>query len=291
MQVLVVGLQPLDSGKTRLARGIIKALKSEGYEAAGFKPVAATDIWLNPAALHETRHRRVVVTGDGLSLSEASGGVSPEALNPLAVLLAPYDPSQAGWRITDPWPPGGPEARSVLLRLTACQDSRAHTVHAINMQAVHRVPERVQALVLEAAGHLVPPPRRVDRRTLEDVYRGAYSDWADSCLWHLRERFEALVVESNSDVAAPTPGSIQADLVVAVYPGVAALVDGDRYKRAVEVLAASGRMQTVTAGEAIALAGVTGRIPLPLLGPGEDYAPWDLEAIVDALKESRKAGG
>ncbi len=287
MQILVVGFQPLDSGKTRLARGIIKALKSEGYDTTGFKPVAATDIWLNPAALHETKQRRVLVTGDGMSLAEATGDVSPEAVNPLAVLLAPYDPSQTGWRITDPWPPGGPEARSVLLRLTACRDGRAHTVHAVNMQAVHRAPERVQAEILDAASQLVPPPRRVDRRTLEGVYRGAYSDWADSCLWHMRERFDAVVVESNSDVAAPTPGSMQADLVVAVYPGVAAIVDGDRYRKAVEVLAASGRIQAITAGEAIALAGVTGRIPLPLLGPGEDYKPWDLEAIVEALKEAR----
>ncbi len=287
MIILVNGLIGDGSGKTILASSLVSILKKEGFDVVGFKPVGGTDIWLRPWVMSESRKRRLVVTGDGVILERVSMNVEDgEVLNPIAILLGYADPSRFAWKssmldrhlssISD---------RSLIGRVTMCEGGNAYTTHFINASSIHDSPARIQAAILELAALLDPKPLRVERGFIEEILEGRLVDAPDSCLKSLLRKHEIIVVESNSDIAAPTHMSSRPDIVVTVAPGVASILSGSRFKNAIEVLAIRGRPWSVTTKEVVNITGVEKTIYLPLLeDPMEGYTYNDLEEIIDYIK-------
>jgi len=256
--ILVVGLGE-GSGKTVLASSLAAALRREGVDAVLGKPISGVDLWRAPWILKEWERRRLVVGPDLLVHEQAMGGAEPvEVAGPLVLAWAPRDPSRSGWR-----GPGGSEP--VAGRVTTCRGGRAESLHFVDVRGLERVPRGVAERVVEAAGRLVPLPVRADRSLSERVATGGFILEADACMRLAASRRELLVLESQADVAVPSPLGLEASLVVVAGYGVAGLVDGDRWRRAVEVAAGSGLL-AVAARDILRLTGVEESIHLPFTG-------------------------
>ena len=288
MKVLVVGLIGEGSGKTILASSLVSTLKREGMDAIGFKPVGGTEIWARPLVLEETRKRSTLVTGDALVLERASGRPYPiEVYNPIGFHIVPLDPASFNWslkslfRVT-----AGLPSRVALGRVSTCLDGKVESLHFVNTDSLSKSPARLSNALMDVASSLSPRPVKVDRGFVERVLEGEYVEAADRCLHVLEERHEVVVIESNSDIASPTYSSLTADLVLAVSPGVVAVIDGKRYSNAVSISSVSGKPWSVTAEEAVELSGIMDYVELPLLtDPEEGYNYNDLYPLVDKIKE------
>ncbi len=285
MIILVVGLYPESSGKTVMASSLVAALRRDGVEAFPFKPVGGTDVWASPWALRESRRLRVLATGDALALRRPVEGAPVELVNPLGFHILPLDPERVSWRVRDALGVQGLARRIALARATFCRGDNVYSVHLFNPDALRRAPRSLEREVMEVAGALVPLPLRAGDEAMENILAGHYVDEVDQCLERVRGMAEVVVVESNSSIAAPTRATARPDLVVAVSPGAAYLADGERFSKAVELVSLAGKPWSVDAGEALALAGHTGSISLPLLeDPVEGYGPDILAPIIERVK-------
>jgi len=288
LRVLVVGLRPVDSGKTTLATSLVSILRRRGLDAVGFKPIGSTEVWLHPEALRWSGEHGVVVTPDALKLSTASEAAEPlDIVEPVAALHAPPDPSRWDWNPSAyEAAQADPNRTAALLRVTMCRAGQRASLHAIVNGVLEKTPPTIASLLRGLSARLSPPPLRVGWPAVAELLGPRALEAADSCLHTLSSRHEIVVIESFSDVAAPTPASLSADIVVAVAPGVAAVIEGRRYSQAVMARTGAGSLSVVTAGEAVHLAGPGARVDLPLLDePEEGYSPTHLEPIIDRIKD------
>lgn len=283
LTVLVVGYEPLDSGKTTLAAGLASSLAGMGFDVGVSKPVGGVDLWRSPWVLRESERLGLIVSGDAVSLVRAVESTDPlDEVNPVAVLLAPLDPSRSEWRVQSGEAPL--QQRAVAARVTACSGRGKSTVQAVNVEALQRLPEPWARRVEEMASTLNPRAVKAGDEFMENLLGPGSLGPADSCLRLLLERREAVVIESQSDVAAPTPLSLTANVVVAVAPGKAAVLDGDRYSKAVNVVGNIGAPHLLRASEVIHLARPQAEVDLPVLEePRLGYRPGDLDKLVDAV--------
>ena len=279
--ILIVGLGE-DTGKTILAASLTGALRGIGYEALAFKPHAAGRVWGGPS-LEYSMERGYIVTGDAVLLDRASGGVlGPEATAPVSILTSPWDPERSGWR---------PLHQDLVLagRISACREDRVETLHFYNIEDLERAPPGVRDALIDLAGRLHPKPVRAGRELAERLLEGQFIPEAESCLARALARGDVVVVESNSDVAVPTPSSLNASLVLVSAWTRVAVVPGERWRRAVEVLAGTLGPHRVSAVEVLRLSGASQVVGLPLLqDPLEGYRQRDLEpllALIQAVLE------
>jgi predicted P-loop ATPase/GTPase len=286
VRVLVVGYLEVDSGKTTLAASLVTALRREGFNSVGFKPVGATELWFKPWILEESKRRRLLVTFDGLILEKASRGSLPaHIINPIGGLLAPVDPSKLDWRegFIDVLL-AQPHRRLVTLRVTSCTQTGAISFHAVNQSILSKVADSIAEPLRDLYLALNPPPSPVSLGDLEAFMDSDAAIVADTCLEKLEER-EVTVVESNSDVAAPTYKSLQSNLVIVVAPSIAAIVDGGRYAKAVNLKSISGKPWSVRVKEVVQLTKAKTLVELPPKNePMEGYTHDELKAVIEEVK-------
>ncbi|MGC9071710.1 MAG: hypothetical protein ACP5HK_03315 [Acidilobus sp.] len=285
MRALVSGLLTFDSGKTVLTASLIRGLIREGVSAAASKPLGATDLWGHPEALLRSRGAREVVTYDGYALAKASGDRLPvEVVNPVGALLAPTPPSRYRGRSAFEASLVEPFRRAVLVRVTTCV-GESRSLHLANVDALSRVSRNVSEAIEEVSAYLTPPPAAASDDAIASVFSGGASAAADTCVSLAEKASEVLVIESNSDVAAPTAQSAYPSVAIFVAPGEAYVVDGQRFSRALEVLSMSGRPWVAKTYEVLELTGYMDRVDLPLLeDPDEGYQPDDVRALLDRIK-------
>ena len=282
--LLIVGYTSYVSGKTILAGSLVSVLRSRGLDAVGVKPLAGVDAWEYPWILRVIRDRRVVVSGDALRLYTASEGVEGlETISPVTVIMAPRDPSKQMWRLPDP-----EKREPVLGRISVCRANRVDTVHFINTDALNRASNGIVAAILEAAGRLQPLPLRAGDDFAERVLSGAFTREAESCIAKVLASHDYVLFESNSDIAVPTPSALGAEWVLVVAPGSVGLVKGERWAKAVELLAGPGGLRAITVREVLSLTGVLETFQLPFLSdPMEGYKEQDLDALISYITEPR----
>ena len=285
MRVLVSGLLHVGSGKTVLAASLVRALVREGFVAAASKPLGATDLMCHPDVIGKTREARVLLTWDGYVLHRASGERLPvEVVNPVGALLAPVLLSRHGGWSSYEATLSEPFRRAVLVRATACV-GESRSVHFINSDALLRTNRYVGEAVEELALYLNPPPVKAGDEAVSGLFSGGGAATADTCLALAESSSDVLIVESNSNVAAPTLRSAYPDIAIVVGYGEAYLIEGERFSRALEALALSGRPWVASSSEVLQLTGSSERLELPLLeDPDEGYPQDMLQPIVERVK-------
>ncbi|MCE4625122.1 MAG: hypothetical protein F7C35_04580 [Desulfurococcales archaeon] len=286
VRVLVVGVAGENSGKTVMGASLVGILRREGLKTAPFKPYAATRVWLHPDILGEVRRRRLVVTHDALLYHKVAPDVSIEALNPASLLMGEPDYSRRGWRPHPLSLERSPISQGVLGRVSLCREDRIDTFHFINIQALGRIPQSMQEAFIDAAAALKPYPLRVGDEVVENLAGGGFTSSVESCFQRIEREFDVIVIESNHDVPAPTPSAAEPDIVVAVAPGVAGIIDGERYRKSLQALSetlGAPFQARATVGEVVRLTGVMETIPLPLLEEGELYGLDDIASIVEKI--------
>ncbi|MEM1872967.1 MAG: hypothetical protein QXS85_03970 [Acidilobaceae archaeon] len=286
LKVLVAGLYHLDSGKTVLASSLVYALRREGFKAVGFKPLGVTELWSYPRILEESVRAGALVTRDGLALYKATGAFNPIVLNPVGGIAVPLDPRVFEWResLMDA-ALSNPYSRMALARVTFCTMEAPASRHFFNQAACARTARSVREEVEEAAILLRPMPEHTTPRGLAELFENEGGAAADSCLDAVSEKAEVVVAESNSDIAAPTRRLASPDLVVLVARNVAALVNGLRYSKAVELRMRQGKPWTVSTREIASLLAPQRVVELPLKSdPSEGYSASEIEEIVEEVK-------
>lgn len=227
-QILVVGLLDVDAGKTILAYSLAKALTAEGFKVSAHKPVGATDIWRSPWVIRESEERRVVVLGDAVILSNALEHSMPiELVNPLALILAPVDPTRFEWH----WTPystvmGSSTARAALSRITYCSGDEIVSRHLINPKAIERAPKSIAERLFTLAGRLRPPPEAAGEAEVSRIISSVGA--VDSCLDAGMRGYEVSIIESYSDISVPVPRALESDIVLVVTHGSMGVIQGSR---------------------------------------------------------------
>jgi predicted P-loop ATPase/GTPase len=290
VKILVVGYLEVDSGKTTLAASLITALRREGFDSVGFKPIGATELWFKPWVLEESRRRRLLVTHDGLILERASRSLPAHLVNPIGGILAPVDPSRLDWRegFVDVLL-AQPHRRLAILRVTSCTQAGVANFHVLNQSILSRVTQGVGEAIRDLAVTLNPPPTPTSLGELEAFMDNDAAIIADTCLDKLEDR-EVVVIESNADIAAPTYKSLESNLVVVVAPSVAAIIDGGRYAKAVNLKAIAGKPWSVRVREVVQLTRARTLIELtPKNEPMEGYTVDELKTVIEEVKSIVKA--
>ena len=283
--MLVAGLIPIGAGKTTLAASLASAMIREGFSVSTSKPVGATDLWGAAEVLSASKQRRLVVTRDGLALLRAIGErLPPEVVNPVGILLAPLPPSRFPSRSAFESSTFNPYMRAAVARVTACY-GRAESVHLVDRDLVSKLPRPVEQEIEDMVAVLSPPPVPASREVFEGLFMGAAGSAADSCISLEEKSSDVVVIESNSDVAAPTPLSAAPDVAVVVSPGEAYVIEGSRYSAAISALALAGKPWAASVREVFELAGYISSIELPLLEDVEEgYSTDVLQPVIDVVK-------
>ncbi|WP_434731190.1 ATPase [Thermogladius sp. KZ2Tp1] len=258
MRLLVAGLLPFESGKTTLVLGLVEEMKERGLKAGYFKPVAGHNGWFQADTLEYTVSLGVLVGHDVYVVAERLGLTEKAAiLNPVDVLSLPIDPFSA--KTT---PRGYVDLMSsslgtaVMARFTRLRGGVVEHVYYMvedNVARLSPVSAELLSRVVEAVaggGAIERTAARGLEKLLDDP--STYAE-VDRFL-ELLGGYDHLVIEGYNDVSAPTPGSCAADYVVVVAPTRAALYDGRKYCRAVEVIA-PGRPWVVRSLSVVEIAG------------------------------------
>ncbi len=285
--ILVVGVGE-DSGKTTVAASLASFLSGRGFKVSVSKPIGASELWLRPWVLRESESRGIVVTGDAVILARSlrRGDVNLEVLNPVAAILAPIDYSR--------FPPRSssaeaasllPALRVALLRISECTSSSVKRLHLSSKEALERAPESIAARLRDSMGSLKPRPLLVNSGFISSVLSSTGIEAADTCLSMLDSTSDLVVVESNSDVAAPTSLSVaKADAVIVAAPGVACVYSGERWRMAVQLQVSIGSPWRTTVSDIMEIARPEKLVAIPVTeDPLEEGIPEDaVEKIVEA---------
>ena len=287
--VLVVGVGE-DSGKTTLAASIASRLRERGFRVSVSKPVGASEVWLRPWVLRESERIGYIITGDSLILSRSIGLPEErvEEVNPVAALLTPIDYVRL--------PPRSSEAeaasiipffRTALLRVSECMGSSVRRLHLAGKEAFDRAPRLVAKALKEVAEGVKPRPLTVNSDFISRVVAETGVRASDTCLSRMESESEVVVVESNSDVAAPTPLSfLRASAVIVASPGSAAIYKGDRWRMAVSIQASIGSPWRTSVRDILGLAKPERVVEVPLVSDPLEGIPGEyIDEIVDFLQQ------
>ncbi|MET1128355.1 MAG: hypothetical protein ABWW70_03460 [Thermoproteota archaeon] len=287
--VLVVGVSE-DAGKTVLAASLARALKDRGYDVTPVKPAGATEVWRSPYVLRESARRRVLVTADALVLERYAHGIPIEELNPVAAHLVPLSHLPYATNSARGVAEIVPAFRTALLRVTECPPGKGRsTQHFVSSTLASARQTRMVAGLLDVARLLSPEPSMLDVEEVAAILSGPAADKADTCLRKIIEEHGAVIVESNSDVAAPTKLSLEkASMVVVAAHGLVSAFPGDRWRLAVEVRVAGLPPWSVSTDSVVKLLRPIAEVELPLL---EEPDPELLASYLDPLVKAYERVG
>ncbi|WP_457590285.1 hypothetical protein [Geoglobus sp.] len=225
--ILVVGLQQHDSGKTTVSMEIIRHLRSQGIDTGYTKPFAAFNAWMDYHVLEESLKHGFPVSGDAVKVkSELSIPEEVQIINPVCTVLSPLDPEKVGWNLLSL---ESTSSQLAALRVTG-RDGK------VRVYEVEADWDRFPDFFSEAWNELRKKTKteQIDYTEFEHRIERSRAH-CDFWMKRVARKHEVVVVESSSNISAPSCSSIDADIVVAVTPGRVFVVDGGRYARAIEV--------------------------------------------------------
>ncbi len=265
--LLVVGILPHDSGKTTLATSLIEEAVERGIDVGVSKPVSGFNGWYQYEYLAKSIEHHVLIGEDAHKLHKSAKSSEPiEIESPLTVLLIPPDPEKVGWR------------SSTYTAITYQHQVAIVRVSSIANTKHYYIPENIRRLTRPLRKEVeklisVVNPESLNIRDVDKLLVKSRKK-ADECLNYIKRNHELTVIESYNNFAAPTAGSLDSDIVIAVAPSKAAIFKGEDYKKAVTVLSSLKEPWKI----------VTEDI-LPLLHPEKimEFGPGKVERIFDIV--------
>ncbi|QOR94169.1 hypothetical protein IMZ38_05945 [Thermosphaera chiliense] len=233
--ILVSGLLPFDSGKTWFTLSLFKTLTATGAKAVPYKPVAAHNIWYSAITVKHSVRLKMLVGNDAYAYFRETGE-SPALLNPVALAVAPLDPSNYGFNM---------EKYLEDSALFLPQLVMARIAHHPSGQIEHFIiQENVEKTVTEARRvlELLKKKLQATARSLKEISEMLVSRRIDqivaSALNSLLEKYDVILLESFNDALLPSMGLIEnVDQIIIVAPGKAFLYDTSTTKNILQHLA------------------------------------------------------
>jgi len=241
--ILVVGAVYQDSGKTTLASALVERARERGLDVGICKPVTTFNGWFQYEAVKESRKCGKLVGRDLIRLHRAASSKDRiEIEGPLVSMIMPLDPEYLEWRMNSP------VAATLIDRLVMIRMSDLEgTEHYLVSRNLRKLPPTLEGMVMELARSLEPSPQEITAEEAQDALTES-ADRIDKCLNELRSGHRLTIVESYSDIAVPAPSALKASTVVVVAPGRAAVVDGDRFRMALDACSTVGIATQLTVG-------------------------------------------
>jgi predicted P-loop ATPase/GTPase len=240
MKILIAGILPFESGKTTLALGLAREFKSRGFSVGYLKPVAGHNGWFQQDTVDYTRATGVLVGHDAYVVASELGLTREiPILNPLDILTLPLDPFLEDLTLRRYLDYMSSSLRTaVLVRFSKIGGSGLVNDYFVIGESVSRLSSVSLALyntIISVIGEN-SSFTEISIRELEDLMNNpeTYKE-IDQTTGLLEER-EVVLVEGYNDVSAPTPSSCESDYAIAVAPTRAALYDGSKYCRGIQVL-------------------------------------------------------
>jgi predicted P-loop ATPase/GTPase len=240
MKILIAGILAFESGKTTLALGLAREFKSRGFSVGYLKPVAGHNGWFQQDTVEYTRATGVLVGHDAYVIASELGLTSEiPILNPLDILTLPLDPFLEDFTLRRYLDYMTSSLRTaVLARFSKIGESglvNNYFVVGENVSRLSTVSLAIYNTVRSAIGGK-GSYSEISTRELEDLMNNPETYEEIDRTTSLLQKREILLVEGYNDVSAPTPLSCESDYAIAVAPTRAALYDGSKYCRGIQVL-------------------------------------------------------
>ncbi len=279
--ILVAGLLEHDSGKTWSTVALVKAMRKLGLRVYPFKPVAGLNIWYSYRAFRESIERGLLVSND-LLFYKYSLGLGDDVLalvNPYVLMLSFPDPERVGGVAKYLASVASVERSLVLARETVCGGGSFESRHYVFIDSLRWLPSTVRRAVEELA-------EKLKAQAVSDVEKFMHGVGGDSfeCLRQLVESVggvDVVVMESFNNAVQPFEGAaLKADLFVVVAPGRLTVFEGDRLRRALEVV---GRAFAATVDKVYPLLKPLVSVELPLAGSVDELASFIYESGIPEI--------
>ena len=240
MKILIAGILAFESGKTTLALGLAREFRSRGFSVGYLKPVAGHNGWFQQDTVEYTRATGVLVGHDAYVVASELGLTREiPILNPLDILTLPLDPFLKDLTLRRYLDYMSSSLRTaVLVRFSKIGESGIANNYFVVGENVSRLSSVSLALyntIISVIGES-NSFTEISTMKLEDLMNNpeTYKE-IDRTTGMLQGR-EVMLVEGYNDVSAPTPSSCESDYAIAVAPTIAALYDGSKYCRGIQVL-------------------------------------------------------
>ncbi len=225
-QVLVVGLLPFDSGKTTMACSLVSEARERGYDVGVSKPISSMSGWYQHSCVERSVQYGKLIGSDIYKLHEAAGSSDPiECEGPVISLLMPPDSERVEWESKE-YLGINLTSQLVVIRVTDMKRTTHYYVPPNVERLTDTMKEEVRKVMNSAEN-----PVEVDLDFIHELLFNSYT-LADECLNHIADKHQFMVVESYNNAAAPTAKSLDAQSIVAIAPGKAALYSGELYRKA-----------------------------------------------------------
>ncbi len=250
--ILVVGTRDLDSGKTTVARALLRLYGRVARGCCGFKPKAGNNLWYDYDVVSKALSQGRLFGKDAQLLKESScTPLVEEQINPIH-RLHPI-----------PRPPGTASTASGLFivdRVSTWKD-RHHQLAVVNKNS--EIPREMtpQIDLFLSRCDDVRYVRNVEE--LNQIASTKYEEALASAYRYVRGMCDTIIYESFSNVAVPWMGMDTPDAVLAVGPGRILLFDPDRYFEAVRML--SGMLRETSTEKILELLTPLKKIEVPPL--------------------------
>ncbi len=228
---------PFDSGKTTVARQIVRTLHDKGHAVEYFKPVSGHNYWYRFEHTEECLRRRMLLSYDVVRIEPLlNDTVHPFVRNPAHSLYVPARLDTYARPRFSTFGLAGWESHIVMERLS--HSSSNGDIDSEMLIADSLIDSGTVIISREEAECLSTSTRRVHVSTIEALQRfeSEHLDrYVSSCFELLERTAEVLVIESFSDSVWPWRGLDRIDRVFAVGPAHLFEYPSDKFVRAIEL--------------------------------------------------------
>jgi predicted P-loop ATPase/GTPase len=272
-KALIVGLKEKDAGKTSLALALLDYLREEEeLHVCGFKPRAGNSIWYDYDVVYESLSQGRLYGKDAQRLKTASAFKSAsnrkieEFINPIHRLWA--EPPRIDPLSCIP--------HFILDRITLWFNEGVKNV-VVENEALPVEYKSNDALFRKLRAQASRMFHVRDLGALNKIIESYYSQAVEFVYKRMVEQFDALVIESYSDVALPWSGLKELDIVVGVKPGQISVYEPEKYLAAVRLATSISPQEEVTTSRIVEVVNPINVVTVP---------PVRSDEIVHAIKKN-----
>jgi len=280
-KILVVGLQPNDSGKTTLCKALIYGFKENGVSPVPFKPHSGISYWSQFDTFQRSLMKSTLVCSDIIELEEAAQSQLPlEVLNPVN-------------RLSNPGSSTGISEEQLVFQEFMAERFTHH--NGVTHKSVYYLNGTINFSQIRDMKTFYLRIKKNAEKTLfikrfQDLVK-AYVDNFDratsSCYRHIKDK--PLVIESFNDAAYPFNGAEECDAVLCASPNIVLQFETSKYFEAIKSYGGEKSKLQLTVSDIYASSLVKNRFLIQPLNRNERNEPTKLTRNYSrTIKELKK---
>ncbi len=235
-RILIVGLNPFDSGKTILSLKIAHYLKSNGTTIEYFKPLSGTNYWYKHDHLQRCLKEKKYYSYDASRVRDVIHSRVPvEATNPIHTLFVPSIIERPDEIVNHSLALGGWDSIFAMRRFS---QPTGNCMRNVSLRANTLIESGKLMLTPEEADTLTNEDEIIPFETYEEVM--TYTEQVlegvlDASFEYVEKETDVCIIEGFNNIAWPWEGLSSVDTVLVTGPGHVFVYDAERFKKAVNL--------------------------------------------------------